>query len=181
MGNICFTSIQINHNTISAPHTENNLKGFPSIAIGLGNYVGGRLRLVGAKQPLHVRDHAVVFDGLETHSSGKFSGDRWSLILFVHSSWETISDDIAKQLFAFGLPCPPSAQTPKLRRQQRLPLPTALRQRRFRRGGRPDELGNTAPTTPFRLPPAPGTATGRTWGGRRHNRRNRCVSRRRNP
>jgi hypothetical protein len=111
--NISFTSIQINHNTVSAPHTDNNLKGFPSIAIGLGDYVGGRLRIVGAKQPLHIRDHAVVFDGLETHSSGKFNGDRWSLVLFVHASWETVSDDMAKQLIELGLPCPPSAPTPK--------------------------------------------------------------------
>ena len=42
---IFFTSIQINHNTISAPHTDNNLVGAPSIAMGLGDYVGGRLRL----------------------------------------------------------------------------------------------------------------------------------------
>ena len=91
-----FTSIQINHNTIGAPHTDNNLKGFPSIAIGLGDYVGGRLRIAGAKQPLHIRDHAVVFDGLETHSSGKFNGDWWSLVLFVHTSSEAISHDIAK-------------------------------------------------------------------------------------
>ena len=33
---IAFTSIQINHNTISAPHVDNNLVGTPSIAIGLG-------------------------------------------------------------------------------------------------------------------------------------------------
>ena len=39
---ICFTSIHINHNTISAPHTDNNLIGTPSIAMGLGDYVGGR-------------------------------------------------------------------------------------------------------------------------------------------
>ena len=54
-----------------------------------------------------------MFDGLETHSSGKFNGDRWSLVLFVHASWETVSDDIAKQLNELGLPCPPSATTPK--------------------------------------------------------------------
>ena len=65
-----FTSIQINHNTISAPHTDNDLKGFPSIAIGLGDYVGGRLRLGAAGPKVHIRDHAIVFDGLEAHSSG---------------------------------------------------------------------------------------------------------------
>ncbi len=77
---ICFTSVQINHNTISAPRTDSNKPGCPSIAIGLGDYCGGRLRIVGAKQPLHIRNHAVVFDGLQTHCSGLFNGDQWSLV-----------------------------------------------------------------------------------------------------
>ena len=34
--NVCFTSIHINHNTISAPHTDSNLIGTPSIAMRLG-------------------------------------------------------------------------------------------------------------------------------------------------
>ena len=80
---IPFTSIQINHNTISAAHTDNNLIGTMSIAIGLGEYSGGRLRIDGAKQPLHKRDRALVFDGRKLHSSGTFNGDRWSLVLFV--------------------------------------------------------------------------------------------------
>ncbi len=65
--NISFTSIQINHNTASAPHTDRNMKGTPSIAIGLGDDVGGRLRLGAAGPKVHIRDHAVVFDGLEIH------------------------------------------------------------------------------------------------------------------
>ena len=76
---VCFTSIQINHNTISAPHTDNNLIGTPSIAMGLGSYVGGRLRLEGAKQPLHIRDHAVVFNGRNIHFREPSTGTagRW--------------------------------------------------------------------------------------------------------
>ena len=35
--NIAFTSIQINHNTISASHTDNNLTNTPPIAIGFGS------------------------------------------------------------------------------------------------------------------------------------------------
>ncbi len=109
--NIPFTSVQINHNTISAPHTDNNLIGTPSIAIGLGDYAGGRLRIDGAKQPLHIRDRALVFDGRKTHSSGTFNGDRWSLVLFVHSSWEFVKPAMRQQLLEFGLPCPPAGAT----------------------------------------------------------------------
>ena len=75
---IPFTSTQIIHSTIRASHADNNLIGTPSIAMGLGDYVGGRLRIDGAKQPLHIRDHALVFDGRRPHSSGKLNGDRWS-------------------------------------------------------------------------------------------------------
>ncbi len=108
---VCFTSIQINHNTISAPHTDNNLIGTPSIAMGLGNYVGGRLRLEGAKQPLHIRDHAVVFNGRNIHSSGTFNGDRWSMVLFVHSSWVDTSPEMQAQLRGMGFPLPPCGPT----------------------------------------------------------------------
>ena len=79
--------------------------------MGLGEYVGGRLRLDGAKQPLHIRDHAVVFDGRKLHSSGLFNGDRWSLVLLVHSPWEHVTPAMRKQLTGLGLPCPPQGAT----------------------------------------------------------------------
>jgi hypothetical protein len=68
---ICLTSVQLNHSPMSAPNTDNIKPGCPSVAIGLGDYCGGRLRIVGAKQPLHTRNHAVVFDGLQTHFRGR--------------------------------------------------------------------------------------------------------------
>ena len=105
---IAFTSIQTNHNTVSAPTQTTTLLAPHSIAIGLGDYVGGCLRLDGAKQPLHIRDHAVVFNGRNIHSSVLFNGDRWSLALFVHSSWEHTSPAMQKQLIGLGSPCPPS-------------------------------------------------------------------------
>ncbi len=82
-----------------------------SIAIGLGDYVGGRLRIGGAKQPLHTHNHALVFDGRKPHSSWLSNGDRWSFVLFVHSLWEHVSDAVARQLLELGLPCPPRGPT----------------------------------------------------------------------
>ena len=81
--------------------------GTPSIAIGLGEYSGGRLRLEGVPQPLNINDRAVVFDGRKIHSSGLFNGDRWSLVLFVHSSWATTSPSMRSKLISLGLPCSP--------------------------------------------------------------------------
>ena len=90
------------------PHTDNNLEGCPiDCNRGLGDYAGGRLRSTGTKRPLHIRDHAVVFSGLQTHSAGKLNGDRWSLVLFAHASWATVSDEAAHELRLLGLPCPP--------------------------------------------------------------------------
>ena len=65
-----FTSIQINHNPTSAPHTDDNLYGAMSIAMGLGEYAGGRLRVDGAKQPLHIRDHALCTMGAQPTRQG---------------------------------------------------------------------------------------------------------------
>ncbi len=73
--------------------------------------MGGRLRLEGAKQPLHIRDHAVFFDGRKIHSSGTFNGDRWSMVLFVHSSWVDTSPEMQAQLRGFGFPLPPCGPT----------------------------------------------------------------------
>ena len=75
--------------------------------MGLGDYVGGRLRTTGTERPLHIRDHAVRFNGLQTHSSGKLNGDRWSLVLFAHASWATVSNETEAELRKRGLPCPP--------------------------------------------------------------------------
>jgi hypothetical protein len=103
------TSIKINHNTINAPHTDNNLIRCPSIALGLGDYDCGRLQLDGAKAPIHIRDHAVIFDGLKTHSSGQFNGDRWSLVLVVHASWQQVPAASANSFRKLRPPCPPTA------------------------------------------------------------------------
>ncbi len=74
------------------------MEGTPSIAIGLGDYVGGRRRFGATGPTLHTRDHAVVFDGLDTHSSGNYNGDRWSQIVYPHASWEKALAAMADEL-----------------------------------------------------------------------------------
>ncbi len=60
---------------------------------------------------MHIRDRALVFDGRKPHSSGVFNGDRCSLVLLVHSSWEFVTPAMRRQLLDFGLPCPPIGPT----------------------------------------------------------------------
>ncbi len=45
LANIKFSPIHLNHSTISSPHTDDNLEGYPSIAMGFGDSEGGRLKV----------------------------------------------------------------------------------------------------------------------------------------
>ena len=56
------SSIQLGHDTsdVSPP---NRLPGSTTLCMTVGEYAGGRVRLEGGKQPLYIRDHAVIFDG----------------------------------------------------------------------------------------------------------------------
>ena len=83
--------------------------GFPSIAVGLSDYESGELRVDGST-PTDLRSHAIVFDGLRTDSSSKFNGDRWSLVLVVHASWDKVPAATASELRQKGVPCPPTCQ-----------------------------------------------------------------------
>ena len=58
-----FTTIQVLHDTIDAPHTDDSLYGTKSIAMGLGEYVSGPLRVDGGPKPIHIRNRAVAYDG----------------------------------------------------------------------------------------------------------------------
>ena len=70
---------------------------------------GGMLRVEGSA-PIGLRNHAVVLDGLKTHSSSKLNGDRWSIVLFVHASWDKVPAATANELRQHGVPCPPTCQ-----------------------------------------------------------------------
>ena len=54
-----------------------------------------------------------MFDGLQTHYSSSYNGDRWSLVLLAHASWEKAPAAMADELRTLGLPCPPTGQGPK--------------------------------------------------------------------
>jgi hypothetical protein len=63
-----FSSIHTNHDAISAPHTDSKPMGCPSIAMGLRDFEGGRLKAEG-HAPVSICGRVVVFDGQTTHSS----------------------------------------------------------------------------------------------------------------
>ena len=75
-----YTSVCINHNTISKPHYDSNNKGVSSI-IGIGDYTGGEL--VVEHQAIDIKNKLFTFDGSkQLHWSLPFEGQRYSLIFF---------------------------------------------------------------------------------------------------
>ncbi len=86
------TSIQINHNAISAPHTVNIKVGFPSFAVRVGDYVGGKLRVDGCA-PTDLRSHAVVLGDLKTHYTSMLRGAGWYVVLFAHAYRDSSGGD----------------------------------------------------------------------------------------
>jgi hypothetical protein len=80
---IPFTSIQVNYNTVSAPHKDKHNSGATWI-VALGNYTGGRLILDPGTEDevrLNIRHEPFLFHGSTTrHSSEPFEGERISLV-----------------------------------------------------------------------------------------------------
>ena len=77
---IPFTSICINKNTISLPHTDRNNSGVSCI-VGLGDYTGGEL--VYGETKVNIHKNPIEFDGSKIkHYSLPFEGTRYSIIYF---------------------------------------------------------------------------------------------------
>ena len=77
---IPFTSVCINHNTISLPHFDKNNKG-TSCIVGVGDYTGGEL--VVEHETIDIKFKPYEFDGSKNlHWSLPFEGNRYSLIFF---------------------------------------------------------------------------------------------------
>ena len=70
-----------------------------------GDVEGGRLK-AEEYVPVIICRNDVVFDGLAAHSPSHFNGDRWSLVLFTHASWATVSQNLVDQIRDLGLDCP---------------------------------------------------------------------------
>ena len=77
-----FTSIQVNKNVLCKPHIDDNNAGL-SYIIGLGDYTDGELVIESEKYD--IKNKWKLFDGHKLHWTEPFTGNRYSLIYFVHS------------------------------------------------------------------------------------------------
>ena len=97
-----WTSIQLNHNTISEWHIDKGNKGL-SMMLVVGDFTGGEFE-VGPSGPLDLRGKVIVFDGKESHASRSFTGNRWSLVAFTSYALGPATAPTLRRLRLLGFP-----------------------------------------------------------------------------
>ena len=105
-----FTSVQVNQNSVSEPHTDKNNEG-PSVLVSVGDYEGGQFSYVGF-DPMMVRNKAVLIDGCQEHHSTPYKGQRWSLVFFTHNSVHKLDPGQRGRLEKLGFKLPPPGVSP---------------------------------------------------------------------
>ena len=111
-----WTSIQLNKNTVSVPHRDSNNAGL-SLVLLAGSFTGGAFHCESFKEPWQEQGKMLAFDGRAVHSSDPFSGTRFSVILFTHSSVAQCSEADLRNLTECGFrvsagPAPRSGPRP---------------------------------------------------------------------
>ena len=99
-----YSSIQINSpNCQSKDHEDSNNIG-PSLIVGVGRYEGGALEILlgGVWQPFDTQGKYLLFDGSVTHRTANFTGDRYSLVLFMHKSIQRAPNEVKINLDDLG-------------------------------------------------------------------------------
>ena len=82
-----FSSIQVNHNPTVSPHRDKN--GGLSRAVSFGDFEGGVLTVCG--KSIDIFQNPITFDGSDEHWVTPHSGDRWSLVIFMHAMAANLS------------------------------------------------------------------------------------------
>ena len=76
---LTWTSLQINCDTVAAPHVDNGTLGRSAIAL-LGDFTGGAFNIAG-EEALTTKNEVRLFEGgRQSHSSEAFIGRRYSLV-----------------------------------------------------------------------------------------------------
>lgn len=98
-----WTSLQVNVNTVSKLHSDNNFVN-DSIILVSGKFEGGAFVLDGVDFDL--RGKALRFDGSHSHMSRPFSGTRFSIVAFTHMAWDSAAaaEILSLQALGFILP-----------------------------------------------------------------------------
>ena len=99
-----FTSLQVNVDSVSSPHVDQNNFG-ASYMLCIGDFAGGEFVCNGTEHT--ARNMLLRFDGSLTPSNRPFSGKRISLVLFRHSCVRNIPPWDRERIWNIGLWRPP--------------------------------------------------------------------------
>ena len=117
-------SLQINKNTISQKHIDQNNCGKSLIAL-FGTFTAGNFHMFDRSMTL-TSQHCgqwLCFDGLKPHYSTPFTGERYSIVAFLHNSTDALSPSDKQELLRLGFQLP---TTPTQHQTPPFSLPAAL-------------------------------------------------------
>ena len=104
-GDFPFSSIQVNHNPAVHPHRDKN--GGKSLALSFGSFEGGVLVIDGAAVDSY--QNAILFDGAKEHYVTPHSGNRWSMVIFMHAKARALNQFDQQFLKKIGFNLTPNA------------------------------------------------------------------------
>ena len=77
-------SLQINCDSVSSVHVDRNNVG-PSMIVLFGDFTGGAFRMVDSPDRLERSGEGLMIDGSKPHYSEEFTGNRFSIVAFLHN------------------------------------------------------------------------------------------------
>ena len=84
-GEFVWSSVQVNHNTISSEHRDAGNSGL-SVLCALGDHRGGELIVEGHAEAKVVKNVCRFIDGSKLHFNRTHEGERFSLVFFFHKA-----------------------------------------------------------------------------------------------
>ena len=100
-----WSSIQINKNTVSRKHCDKNNIGRSAVVL-LGDFVDGAFVAEDCNVKTNETNRFIMFDGSKDHESLAYSGERYSIVVFCHTSHANLSESEKKELVELGFRLP---------------------------------------------------------------------------
>ena len=110
-------SLQINEDSVSQCHRDKLNEGL-SLCILAGKFTGGAFKMKDGSISCSKPGSVVAFDGTKEHRSESFTGKRYSIIAFLHSTTQDIDVKSSSSWRDVDLSVPKGADRPPRRHQE---------------------------------------------------------------
>ena len=101
---VSWGSLQINASSVASMHCDKNNEGLSLICL-FGSFDGGALLRADRSPWLSEPGMVLYFDGTQPHASALYTGQRFSIVAFLHESTKHLFARFALYVFV-GLPSP---------------------------------------------------------------------------